>query len=338
MAFSAWFSDIGPDSAVFEAEFTGGDANYANYRYVMLEYSCEYWNRRVMVVSQQAGGSNSSFSETITSLEPHTIYEWTATLGWVDNDGNNHLTEITDSGSFTTEYYPVPENPHYDKKIQNITSTSAELYYILYNFDPNFIGDRYIEFVIDGVGSWRNLCVNLFGNAFGLVEATGLEPNTTYTFSASFGYDDRDGVYHATDSFSGTFRTLYAKLDMEPWSWEHSNGEATTAMTQNAYQILMGNAPADGFSHYVWNDFVDKVYQMRTLTDGQWDLGGGDYLGYQSCKVNAGDHLSAAQYNSIKYQIGSISPTDIADVSPGDKLTGYHIIHLADVLNKIIGA
>lgn len=123
------------------------------------------------------------------------------------------------------------------------------------------------------------------------------------------------------------------------WSWEVSNGSATDTQTQIAYSILIGESPVNaGFSHLVWNDFVDKIKEMRKhFGDGTWDRDGGNYLSYDDCHVSRGDTLSASLYNSAKHQISSIKSTDIADVYRNDdKLTGYHIVHLTDVLNAII--
>lgn len=123
------------------------------------------------------------------------------------------------------------------------------------------------------------------------------------------------------------------------WSWDVSNGSASDAQTQTAYKILTGTLPLNaGFSYKVWNDFVDKTREMRKhFGDGTWDRDGGTFLSYEASHVESGDTLSALLYNSVKHQIGSIRATDILDVTRHkEKLTGYHIVHLTDVLNEII--
>ena len=99
----------------------------------------------------------------------------------------------------------------------------------------------------------------------------------------------------------------------------------------------MGNSTTDNFSYKVWNDFVDKVSETRLAVLGKdWSVAGNSYLSKSRCYVYQGDTLSADIYNSVKYNIGSLRSTGIQDVSKGDKLTGYHIIHIADVLNDLI--
>ena len=75
---------------------------------------------------------------------------------------------------------------------------------------------------------------------------------------------------------------------------------------------------------------------MRRAVGGVWDTVGGKYLTASACKAAAGDTLRAAAYNSIKVNVGNIQSTGIPDVSPGDEITGYHIIHMVDVLNNIL--
>ena len=160
---------------------------------------------------------------------------------------------------------------------------------------------------------------------------TGLTPNTSYTVNAA-------GVIGTTSDQWAAAQTFKTKgLGVSPWSWTESNGSATAAQTRNAYAILQGTRPADDFSHMVWNDLVDKVEEMRRAVGGVWDTVDGKYLTASACKAAAGDTLRAAAYNAVKVNVGNIQSTGIPDVSPGDEITGYHIIHMVDVLNSIIG-
>ena len=160
---------------------------------------------------------------------------------------------------------------------------------------------------------------------------TGLTPNTSYTVNAA-------GVIGTVSDQWATAQTFKTKgLGVTPWSWTESNGSATAGQTQTAYAILQGTRSADDFSHMVWNDLVDKVEEMRTALGGIWDTVGGRYLSASACKAAAGDTLRAAAYNSVKVNVGNIQSTGIQDVAPGDEITGYHITHVVDVLNQIIG-
>ena len=162
----------------------------------------------------------------------------------------------------------------------------------------------------------------------------GLEPGTGYTANVA------GGVGPVGDQWGGgpTLSTgESAPLPpVGPRGWAAPHGAATAAETRAAYAVLQGTSTADGFSHLVWNDLVDKVEEMRAAVGGVWDTVGGAYLTAAACKADAGDTIRAAAYNSVKVNIGNIQSTGIQDVSPGDEITGYHIIHLTDVLNSIL--
>lgn len=170
---------------------------------------------------------------------------------------------------------------------------------------------------------------------------SGLKKNSTYTVGVWIA-SASDGSDCIRVGGAKKFTTLAYTL----WSWTSSNGTATAAQTQMAKRILDGDlellvdgpSSTNGFSHLVWNDFVDKVMEMRRLKDGlgQWHVDGGKLLDYEECKVQAGDTLSAHIYNSVKTQIGSIRATNILDVEANeDPITSHSILHLATVLNQI---
>lgn len=174
---------------------------------------------------------------------------------------------------------------------------------------------------------------------------TGLDKSTKYTV----------GVWIAsTSNGSDCVRVLNGSKSIttkavSPWSWTSSNGSATAAQTQMAKRILDGSLPlavgttsaSNGFSHLVWNDFVDKVMEMRKMKDkvGQWNVDGGKLLSYEQCKVKAGDSLSADIYNSVKTQIGSIKSTGYLNVyKDSTPFIPQHILALATVLNEILSS
>ena len=161
---------------------------------------------------------------------------------------------------------------------------------------------------------------------------TGLSSGTRYTVTAQLNSTEMSGIV----STSTEVYTQASPTQVDPWTWTGSNGQATATQTRNAYAILQGTREPNDFSHYVWNDLVDKVSEMRRAKGHSWTTNGGELLSEDACKVYAGDTMSALQYNSIKTNIGSILSTGIPDVSAGDEITGYMIVHLTDVLNQII--
>lgn len=106
MAFNAGFSGITENSADFYADFTGGDSSFSGYRYVRLDIDGD----RYTIRSNRAGGSSSTFDETITGLAPGTRYSWDAQLGYDDGSGMTWL-DIYDSGSFTTDETVISIDP-----------------------------------------------------------------------------------------------------------------------------------------------------------------------------------------------------------------------------------
>ena len=199
--------------------------------------------------------------------------------------------------------------------------------------------ERYIKIRIPGAGTFTFESEEIGGaNSTFYAYIDGLSPGTEYTWKATLGWGDANGgqTYSTWAVVEGSFLTDQS-IVIDLWSWDSSNGSATASQTKTAYDILMGTVSLDeGFSHKVWNDFVDKVMEMRSYKDdGTWDIVGGDYLSYEECKVSAGDTLSADIYNATKLQIGQVVGT-WADVSPEDALYGWHIINLAEKLNEAI--
>lgn len=214
--------------------------------------------------------------------------------------------------------------------ISNVTNTSAVI-----TVYPGGGYTRYRVFVrLSSVPSDVTYDTTVSASSVFSRTVGGLEPGTSYTANVA------GVVGTVSDQWAGaqTFTTDESAPvpSVEPWSWTASNGAATAAETRAAYAVLQGTSTADGFSHLVWNDLVDKVEEMRGALGGVWDTVGGQYLTAAACKAAAGDTLRAAAYNSVKVNIGNIQSTGIQDVSPGDEITGYHIVHLTDVLNSIL--
>lgn len=160
----------------------------------------------------------------------------------------------------------------------------------------------------------------------------GLSPNTRYAIN----YYGKNSYGTGPYMPSPVYATTEPEILVDPWSWTASNGAATATQTRNAYAILQGTRAADDFHHNVWNDLVDKVVEMREALGYSWTTDSGRFPSASGCKVSAGDTLSALKYNALKTNIGSIKSTGIQDVDAGDEITGYHIVHITDVLNEII--
>lgn len=220
---------------------------------------------------------------------------------------------------------------------RNIGETDADFYADFTGGDTSFSGYRYVDLVLNGNRAYNIRSNERGGGSSSFDETiTNLTPGTRYRWEAQLGYDDGTGTTWLEIYDSGSFTTDEPAVQIDRWSWTRSNGSATNAQTQRAYDVLMGDITADNFAHEVWNDLVDKVAEMRSAKGYTWDRAGGTYPSASGCKMYAGDRLTADAYNGVRYNIGSVESTGIYDQSPGDPITGYKIYHLTEVLNIII--
>ena len=220
---------------------------------------------------------------------------------------------------------------------RNIGETDADFYADFTGGDSSFSGYRYVDLVLNGNRAYNIRSNERGGGSSSFDETiTNLTPGTRYSWEAQLGYDDGTGMTWLEIYDSGSFTTDEPAVQIDRWSWTRSNGSATNAQTQRAYDVLMGDITADNFAHEVWNDLVDKVAEMRSAKGYTWDRAGGTYPSASGCKMYAGDRLTADAYNGVRYNIGSVESTGIYDQSPGDPITGYKIYHLTEVLNIII--
>lgn len=220
---------------------------------------------------------------------------------------------------------------------RNIGEEEADFYADFTGGDSSFSGYRYVDLVLNGNRAYNIRSNERGGGSSSFDETiTNLTPGTRYSWEAQLGYDDGTGTTWLEIYDSGSFTTDEPVVQIDRWSWTRSNGSATNAQTQRAYDVLMGDITADNFAHEVWNDLVDKVAEMRSAKGYTWDRAGGTYPSASGCKMYAGDRLTADAYNGVRYNIGSVESTGIYDQSPGDPITGYKIYHLTEVLNIII--
>lgn len=127
------------------------------------------------------------------------------------------------------------------------------------------------------------------------------------------------------------------------WDWNTSNGDATKEETQLYYEILRGRKAAvtvnenlqitaSYIPYKVWNDMCDKVMEMREFFGKDWNS---LYLTLAKTKMTSSDKkLSAARLNSLKYNVGQIHSTGIADVSSGNTVKGKDQITIMEKCNE----
>ncbi len=141
-----------------------------------------------------------------------------------------------------------------------------------------------------------------------------------------------DGVMDTYPNISNTSVPL--------WDWHSSNGSATAAETASAYNAIMHGGLVSDFSSEVFNDLVKKVYSTLNALGSSWTTqsdNGASYFDYDETLMTASEKtLLAKRFNSLRFNIGSRSPTGINDKSPGDLVEGIYFIILADALNSLI--
>lgn len=98
--FSCDIYATGQTTAHIDAEFTGGDPDYARYRFLKVTIG---GTQLALIQSIMPGGADSDFSSNTAGLTAGTTYSWSCILCYEDADGNIQETTYTDSGSFTTD-------------------------------------------------------------------------------------------------------------------------------------------------------------------------------------------------------------------------------------------
>lgn len=218
----------------------------------------------------------------------------------------------------------------------NITassSTSAKLTGT-WQGDSGSQGARYLLLDLNGVRQ-DDLIVNVEGGSAGSkctfsYVKTGLRPKTTYNWKVMLAWGDpSQGLNPTSYTDSGTFTTPAEAGSVEPWDWQ-ANTER-----ENALAILEGTRPADDFSHTVWNDLVDKIMEAKEARNMTWSNA---YATLAKTKADAGDTLSAARYNSIRYNVNNMEgvPDTAPYVSAGDQIFGKYITIVVSTLNTAI--
>ena len=121
---------------------------------------------------------------------------------------------------------------------------------------------------------------------------------------------------------------------IDKFYWNQSNGSASAQATQTAYSAVVSNDDVDDFSYLVWNDIVDKVKEVLDESGFYWDT---TYAAYENTKMSAVDKtLTAARFNSARYNIGIHHVTGIEEKHSGYTVYGSDFLTLVAKLNEWI--
>lgn len=120
-------------------------------------------------------------------------------------------------------------------------------------------------------------------------------------------------------------------LSIDSWSWDTSNGNASSEQTSAAYNAISNKTDVSNFSYLVWNDMVDKVLEILEATVDSWD---NTYASAANTKMSSSDKiLTATRFNSLRQNIDAGSSTNIDKVSKGDPVYGSYFKTLAEHIN-----
>ena len=187
--------------------------------------------------------------------------------------------------------------------------------------------DRVCSWYLDGVYKGQTTLSEGVSSG-GAYTFSGLKPGTGYTISVSITAPGWESTVDL-DTYAET-----DELSVELWSWSSSNGSASVAQTQAAYNAVKNQGKLSQFSYLVWNDMVDKVYEILQANGYSWN---NIFASYAVTKMSSGDKkLTATRFNSLRYNIEIHYSTGINTVYRGDVVYGWYFTTLADCMNNMI--
>ncbi len=151
---------------------------------------------------------------------------------------------------------------------------------------------------------------------------TGLDADETYYVSCqAIGTDCYDSDWSEWESIK-TKSTVSGRPNN--WQW--------TQTELHAFAQTQGYSVSD-VSYLRWNAFLDRVEEFRDYHNSIHHEGVPSVLQY---KMAASDRvMTATRFNGVRFAIGSMEPTGLTNVSPGDPVNGFYFPLLSNRLNSI---
>lgn len=285
---------------------SGLDENFAYYRNIKWLVDGEFYDNSVTDPKDK----KTEVSITITGLDAGTRYKFTAEIYRYDN--NVELATLTtrattdeeeDTGSFS---------------IVTTTNSSVKIS-ISY---PN--GADYSRVFIYKSGSSGSDAVNSDDADVYRTSSTytfsGLSPNTTYKIN----------VYFYT---SKSASSVYYQCKVRNFTTEAApNFNWTYAGYKNG-TLVKGSQKISGYGFYVsaseWNELID-VTILKLKSKGKYSSSS-----YPMTTASNGSKFTAVMFNQVRFAIGSMVSTGIADKSKGDPILADDLNTLMDCLNQV---
>jgi len=258
------------------------------------------------------GGTSASASATVDTSDSDYDYVWD---GWYK------------SGILVSDKNPFPfimnENKSIvaeaDTKLKTPTKASHSAAQTSISITLNSVTSATTYYARINGGSWQS------GSYPGPFNFTGLTKNTTYTieyYCSAIGYIN-------SNTNSSSITTL-DNVKPDPWSWSASNGAASAAQTQAAYNAVIKTTGYNlsNFSYLVWNDLIDKtdafaVYKSSSAVESGAKMASGDKA------------LSAARFNKLLTAVNAMASTGITSRSAGQLVYGSYFTTIVTTLNGI---
>lgn len=170
-------------------------------------------------------------------------------------------------------------------------------------------------------------------------EFGGLSPETDYAVNVRS--VPAGGTLHNAPWIGTRYFTTDPESDVDDWDWTISNGSATAAQTQLAYTIfasaganVIENWDLKRMSYLVWNDMVNKTYEVVADRNGEWNTTYGTLA--ETLMTATDKHMTARRFNAIVWNLAQYKTPSVTRKNQGDPMLGSYFIELANSINNTI--
>lgn len=210
--------------------------------------------------------------------------------------------------------------------VETISTQGFVVY--LSGLDGNYAGgERYVDWYLYPEATKRGRStIGAYSTTSESFSFGGLREGTSYQI---FGL-----VYWAGGSKQTELLTVTTKSTSEIslWSWNSSNGVATSAQTKKACTAITNNGYVRDFNYRVWNDLVSKLNEY--IIKYQKSTWNGRILSLTATKMTESDKtLTAKRFNSLRDEMNGWFDTGYSMVSTGDEVKGSYFTEISTKLN-----
>lgn len=259
---------------------------------------------------------------TFKNLEPSTTYGFycpiyksgtDTLLGYASgyattNEARSWILNTSNFGEFDLTWTPTYDGYY--------TLSAGSMFRIEMTFADNGVVKLYTTGSTDTIG--------YFGTSSGFDEYDSSGEPYSYDYSND-DYTDHNFYIEAPVTVDTTYylwvralsptkaleTTVYVELEppkpaISKWDWTASNGENASAnVTLNSYYALNKDTHTSDFSHLVWMDMVDKVWEVIQSKTNWWDSDYADKNTTKNLPQNSDGlyELTAVAFNSLRNNI-----------------------------------